>query len=127
MIASIAEHTNPADVLCILHWFSGSNRDLERAVQIGCYFSVNSAMLQNERGRALIKNIPENRLLTESDAPFAKVHEEKLSPLYTSETMEQIARLRARPRADLKRQILLNSIRVFQFAGIELPNGDPDE
>ena len=43
---------------------------LRRAVEMGCYFSVNGAMIKSQNGQNLIKSIPMNRLLVETDAPF---------------------------------------------------------
>ena len=57
----------------ILHWYSGSVRSLRRAVAQGAFFSVNPAMVQSERGRALIAEVPRNRVLTETDGPFVSV------------------------------------------------------
>jgi TatD DNase family protein len=37
----------------ILHWFSGTLRELDRATNLGCWFSVGPAMLNTEKGRAL--------------------------------------------------------------------------
>ena len=54
----------------VFHWFTGTHRELSRAVSSGCYFSVNTAMLQNPKGRELVRAIPTDRLLTESDGPF---------------------------------------------------------
>lgn len=54
----------------ILHWFSGTQKQLQRAVQFGCYFSINSAMINSENGRRIIQGIPVERMLLESDAPF---------------------------------------------------------
>jgi len=54
----------------ILHWFSGTQKQLQRAVQFGCYFSINSAMIKSENGRRIIQGIPVDRMLLESDAPF---------------------------------------------------------
>ncbi len=54
----------------VLHWFSGSTKELERAVELGCFFSVNHQMLETKRGMELLSRIPLTRLLTESDAPF---------------------------------------------------------
>ncbi|WP_342212785.1 TatD family hydrolase [Pukyongiella litopenaei] len=34
----------------VLHWFSGSQKELDRAVDCGCWFSVGPAMLAGERG-----------------------------------------------------------------------------
>src|SRR5690606_27741403 len=57
----------------VLHWFSGSPRDLDRAVRLGCWFSVGPVMLKSERGRSLVARMPRNRILTESDGPFAQI------------------------------------------------------
>lgn len=54
---------------CILHWFSGSSQELARARNMGCYFSINPAMLATKRGRAYVRQIPPERLLLETDLP----------------------------------------------------------
>lgn len=57
----------------VLHWFSGSVRDLERAIELGCWFSVGPAMLKSDKGRSLTAKMPRDRVLTESDGPFAQL------------------------------------------------------
>lgn len=54
---------------CVFHWFTGSNEALTRAVKAGCMFSVNEMMLRTRRGREYARQIPENRLLLETDLP----------------------------------------------------------
>lgn len=54
----------------ILHWYSGAERALRRALDRGAYFSVNPAMLSSDRGRRLIAGVPRERVLLESDGPF---------------------------------------------------------
>lgn len=56
----------------ILHWFSGSREEAQRAAEIGCYFSVNIRMLKSPRGRTLVSHLPVERVLTETDGPFIK-------------------------------------------------------
>lgn len=56
----------------ILHWYSGSKRCLQEALERGYYFSVNHQMLLSAKGKAVIDLVPLNRLLLESDAPFTK-------------------------------------------------------
>lgn len=55
--------------ICIFHWFSGSQEELTRAIDVGCLFSVNERMLKTKRGRAYARAIPEGRLLIETDFP----------------------------------------------------------
>ena len=57
---------------CIFHWFSGSSQQLNRAIDLGCWFSIGERMLQAKRGREYAKAIPQNRLLLETDAPEVK-------------------------------------------------------
>lgn len=57
----------------ILHWFSGSLRALKSAVAQGCYFSVNTAMVVSTSGMRLIREMPQERILTETDGPFIMV------------------------------------------------------
>lgn len=56
----------------IFHWFTGNNKELERAIDKGYYFSVNSDMLTTKKGEGLISAVPVNKLLIESDSPFIK-------------------------------------------------------
>ncbi len=70
----------PGAGVTILHWFSGSVRELERAVALGCWFSVGPAMFSGQRGRDLISRMPQDRVLTESDGPFTRVNEEPARP-----------------------------------------------
>lgn len=55
---------------CILHWYSGSLKQLDRAIELGCFFSVNEYMLNSSNGCSIVQKIPVGRLLLESDAPF---------------------------------------------------------
>ncbi len=57
---------------CILHWFSGSLSQLRRAIAMECFFSINGVMLTSASGQMLIKNIPPEKIVFESDAPFIK-------------------------------------------------------
>lgn len=57
----------------ILHWFTGTVGELNRAISLGCWFSVGPAMLKSKRGKDLVKRMPRERVLTESDGPFAQL------------------------------------------------------
>jgi TatD DNase family protein len=54
-------------VRIILHWWTGSQPQTERAVRLGCYFSVNGVARQ-----WVIAALPRDRVLTETDFPFTK-------------------------------------------------------
>ena len=54
----------------ILHWFLGSKSEVFKAIEIGCYFSINPRMLTSKKGRDVIRTIPSNKILVETDFPF---------------------------------------------------------
>ena len=54
----------------ILHWYSGNIKNIEDAVDIGCYFSINQKMMQTIKFKKMVEIIPLNRILLETDSPF---------------------------------------------------------
>ncbi|PZP45528.1 MAG: hydrolase TatD [Azospirillum brasilense] len=70
----------PGAGIMILHWFSGSRRELDRAVRLGCWFSVGPAMVRSQRGMDLLAAMPRDRVLTETDGPFASGGNGPLQP-----------------------------------------------
>ena len=44
---------------------------LEKAIELGSYFSINPRMLKTKLGIEVIKAVPIDRVLLETDAPFA--------------------------------------------------------
>ena len=51
----------------ILHWWLGTASETARAVELGCYFSVNRS---STRRKDLLAQIPLDRVLPETDHPF---------------------------------------------------------
>jgi len=64
----------------VLHWFSGSKSELSRAIDMGCWFSVGPGMVQSKRGRELVRLMPLDRVVTETDGPFDFVGGRPLEP-----------------------------------------------
>ena len=56
----------------VLHWFTGSVKDTEKAIELGCWFSVNPNMCFTASGKNVISCIPLERMLPETDAPFTQ-------------------------------------------------------
>lgn len=54
----------------IFHWYSGSLSTLHKIIDLGYYFSTNSAMIQSDNGKKILSNIPKEQMLTETDYPF---------------------------------------------------------
>lgn len=96
---------------CIFHWFSGASDELHRAVKAGCWFSVNEMMLRTRRGREYARQLPESRLLLETDLPpgegVAFSAGEICVPL--ERTVERLAEIRGVPASEMARTTCENS------------------
>lgn len=69
-----------AEVTAILHWYSGALTHIDAAVEAGLWFSVNSAMLRSKNGQRIIRSIPRERIVTETDGPYVKVGRQASEP-----------------------------------------------
>jgi TatD DNase family protein len=92
----------------ILHWFSGSRKELEYAVESEFFFSVNSAMLSSKRGRALVLQMPKERVLTETDGPFVQDRGMPATPITVRATICSLAALWNQSPADVQAKTIQN-------------------
>lgn len=94
----------------VLHWFSGTRAELERAIELGCWFSVGPAMLRSERGRKLAEAMPHDRVLTETDGPFAKSAGQPLMPWNAADAEDMLTELWKLPHAGVS-EVLHRNLR----------------
>jgi TatD DNase family protein len=64
----------------VLHWFTGTQTSLKRAIKWGCLFSVNPAMIRSQKGKLIISSLPKDRVLTETDGPYVKIGNQPAEP-----------------------------------------------
>lgn len=98
----------------ILHWYTGGTTDMMKAIDYGYYFSINHKMLQSNRSRENIRNIPEELLLTETDAPFTfdNIIKDRLSSL--NYTIKGLATIKNRTDEAMKNTIYENFRKLLQ-------------
>lgn len=88
----IEEHLAKTDNRVVLHWFTGTSREAQRAAQLGCYFSVNQTMLVKPSSRKLVSTLPLERLLTETDGPFTRSASSRVArPSDVATTLEDLS------------------------------------
>lgn len=75
----------------ILHWFSGSKLTLNSAIKNGYYFSINNSMVNSKSSIELIKMIPSDKLLIETDAPFVKLNNKPFRPIDIPRIIERLS------------------------------------
>jgi TatD DNase family protein len=96
----------------VLHWFSGSPRELTRAIDLGCWFSVGPTMLAGEKGRALTARMPRDRILTETDGPFARLGGQLAYPWDAAIAVAGLAGLWGVPQQESERVLRENLRRL---------------
>jgi len=92
----------------VLHWFSGTQRELRRASDMGCWFSVGPAMLAGDKGRGLVCEMPVDRILTETDGPFAQIDGLAACPWDVDRAVETLSLLWKLPRPDTEERLATN-------------------
>jgi len=93
----------------IFHWFSGTSAELKRAIGIECYFSINSGMLASAKGRSLIKEIPLDRIFTETDGPFTYVDDGiPFTPTNVTLVLDKLSSLLEINKTELRNRINKN-------------------
>ncbi|ULN47773.1 TatD family hydrolase [Mycolicibacterium goodii] len=98
----------------VLDWFTGTIRDAQRAAGLGCYFSVNAAMTRTAKGQALVKALPLNRILTETDGPFTLSEDQRpAEPRSTHEVVNAIAALRSAERSGVTAAVVSNLLTLL--------------
>jgi TatD DNase family protein len=75
----------------VLHWFTGTVRQAETAVEQGCWFSIGTSMLKSATGRELVAMLPRDRVLTETDGPFARHENRTVVPRDVGVTQQLLA------------------------------------
>lgn len=108
------EHLPPDRGGVVLHWFTGSKTDVRRAVDRGCYFSVNEGMLASSAGLRVMREIPIDRVLTETDGPFLTRGDEPIKPGDVGRAVEMVASSVGSSDEHARSQILSNLKRLVQ-------------
>lgn len=104
------EYSHPV----VFHWFSGSPQNLDAAIGDGHFFSVNPAMLMSKKGRDLIKRIPSEKLLSESDGPFINVRGKAIIPADIQLVEDGLAKLWGRTTASVRSTVADNFRRMME-------------
>lgn len=109
----LERHGLPAHATCIFHLFSGSGEDLNRLRALGCLVSVNECMLATRRGRANARQLPEDALLLETDAPAWLDAPCSAAELEASlaHTLSLLAEIRGASRNSINRPAAVRTVR----------------
>ena len=109
----------------VLHCFTGDKHALFRYLDLGCYIGITGWICDERRGlslQALVKEIPAERLLLETDAPYllprdlaVKPKKGRNEPAFLQHIAMTIAHLRGVTLEELSLQTTENSRRLFNI------------
>jgi TatD DNase family protein len=108
----IEQHLLASRGVVVLHWFTGTLAEAKRAVQLGCYFSINSEMLRKPQHRKTIAELPQDRLLTESDGPFTPTDPGKSHVDGLNQTINLLASVRNTHPEEMAHVVITNTHRL---------------
>ncbi len=104
----------------IMHYFSGDEEMARRCMDMGFYISFAGPVTypNAERLRSVVKSIPTNRLLTETDCPYLapqQMRGKRNEPAYVRYVAEKIAEVKGLSLEDIERIIELNVYNLFRI------------
>ena len=110
----------------ILHWYSGPLSVLDAAQSQGFFFSINPSMILSAAGRKVIQQVARDRILLETDGPFAKIDGRAARPMdvklvipYLQQTWTMdAAGVHETLRNNLIRALTSSTVPAGGFAGI---------
>lgn len=106
----------PSVGIPILHWFSGNKSELNRAIALGCWFSVGPTMLQGQKGRELVGRMPRERILTESDGPFVQIEQRSIWPWEVDSVIVELGKIWNQGSSEVEQQLLNNLTTLGRLA-----------
>ncbi len=99
----------------ILHFYSGNVTQVKKALEYGFYFSVPTIISNSKNLKKLIKIVPLNRILTETDCPYLSPTKEKRNePVNVKHTISVIAKIKNVSEKEVENQIYKNYKNIFE-------------
>jgi TatD DNase family protein len=108
----------------VLHSFSGSAETAAHAIELGFYIGVTGPITYPNaaRRRTLVRDLPLDRILIETDSPFLAPQErrgKRNEPAYVVHIADRIADIRSRTPKEIAEATCVNAARLFGW-------GEPD-
>ncbi len=108
------------DIPVIIHFFTGTGELAQKYVELGCYLSFPGPITYTDMYDQSILDTPMDRILSETDSPFAApvpYRGKRNEPSYVDHVVAKIALIKEMDLPDVAAQIVQNSQKVFGVAG----------
>lgn len=107
----------------VAHCFTGTGEELDRYLSLGCYVGMTGWICDERRGlhlRELVRRIPEDRLLLETDAPYLlprsikpRLATRRNEPAFLIHVLQTVSEYAGRAAAEIAAATTANAIRLF--------------
>ena len=108
LIDLLEEYLDISTCRIILHWFTGSKKQVSRAIHLNSFFSLNVMQFNSANLRGVLSHLPADRVLTETDGPFIKMGEVPSTPKDVSLVIERCAKMWGTSKAKASQQVIDN-------------------
>jgi TatD DNase family protein len=101
-----------------VHFFAGNYEIAKQFIELGFTLSFTGVITFANSYDEVIKNIPLNMIMSETDCPFVSpipYRGKRNEPVYVKEIVKRIAEIRNEDIDTVKRALVINAIRVFDF------------
>lgn len=109
-----ALEASPGYGVAILHWFTGTRAELDSAIRLDCWYSVGPAQLESSSSVQRVAAMPRNRVLLETDGPFAKHHGHALKPTDVSTALDLLSAIWHAPASEARAQVEANQTEIWR-------------
>jgi TatD DNase family protein len=104
----------------VIHCFSGDRQDAKRVLELGFHISVPGTVTykNNEKLRAIVRELPMDKLLLETDAPFLSpepLRGRDNEPAFIVHTAKRVAEVRGMSFEEVVRAASSNTVRLFRL------------
>jgi TatD DNase family protein len=108
----------------VVHCFSGNEKELTQYLEMGFYIGITGILTLKDRGaglRELVRIIPRDRLVVETDAPYLtpapeKNHTRRNEPAFVKSVLLKLAEIRNIPPETLAADLWKNSCRLYNLS-----------
>lgn len=101
----------------VFHWYTGPVSLISPILDDGHFFSVNPAMIRSAAGQKVIRLLPKDRILTETDGPYVRVGERPAIPSDVRLVVDYLAQAWRVSPANAEQQVETNTRTVLQGLG----------
>lgn len=98
----------------IIHWYSGNLNILKNFLDYGCYFTISIDIGHSHLTNEIVKLLPLNKILTETDGPTALKNDKYIYPNEVKNILKWISFIKGIPYEEVKIQVWDNFTKLFQ-------------